>query len=57
MSPLAAILRGLSLLFFVVAVVMLSGCATTDSENLSERPWNSPKSWETGLPSSITEGR
>ena len=36
---------------------MLTGCASTDSENLSERPWNSPKTWETGLPSNINEGR
>jgi hypothetical protein len=42
------------LLFSVGALV--SGCATTDSE-LSARPWNSPKGWEHGLPSSMTEGR
>lgn len=35
----------------------LSGCATTESDNLSARPWDSPKSWENGLPSGMTEGR
>ena len=49
-----------NLLFLVLlaaAVLSLAGCATTDSENLSDRPWNSPKGWETGLPSTINEGR
>ena len=38
-------------------LALLSGCATEDSENASERPWNQPKSWENGLPSGMTEGR
>jgi hypothetical protein len=33
------------------------GCATTDTESMAERPWNSPKNWEHGLPPSILEGR
>jgi hypothetical protein len=45
------------LLILVLAGLGLSGCATTESENVSERPWNTPKSWENGLPSSMTEGR
>ena len=46
-----ALILGAGLLF-------LSGCATTDdSENLSERPWNTPKSWEGGLPTGMMEGR
>lgn len=32
------------------------GC-TTNQENISERPWNTPKSWETGLPSGMIEER
>jgi hypothetical protein len=39
------------------AVFVVTGCATTEPENRSERPWASPKGWETGLPSSINEGR
>jgi hypothetical protein len=45
------------LLVLALTVLALGGCATTDSENRSERPWNSPKGWENGLPSSMTEGR
>jgi len=45
----------LALLFVVLASV--AGCATTDSENVAERPWNAPKNWEYGLPPSMLEGR
>ena len=31
----------------------LGGCASTESENMSERPWNTPQSWENGLPSGM----
>jgi hypothetical protein len=41
----------------VLAGLLVSGCGTTEPENLSARPWNSPNSWEGGLPSSLTEGR
>ncbi len=37
--------------------VFLAGCAHTDPENLSERPWNAPRSWENGLPAGMLEGR
>ncbi|MCC6234715.1 MAG: hypothetical protein IT580_18885 [Verrucomicrobiales bacterium] len=40
----------------VLSLPLLQGCATNE-ENLSERPWNTPRSWETGLPSSMTEER
>ena len=34
------------------------GCKTTgEYENRSERPWNQPKAWETGLPSSLYDRR
>ncbi len=32
---------------------LCAGCATTDNENASERPWNTPKGWETGLPAGM----
>jgi hypothetical protein len=57
MNPFRVNLRWLSLLLLAVAGLLLSGCASPDSDNLSERPWNTPKSWETGFPSSINEGR
>jgi hypothetical protein len=31
-------------------LLFLSGCASTGSENVSERPWNAPQSWEYGVP-------
>ena len=49
--------RAAFFLLLAIAAVVASGCASTESENLSERPWNSPKSWETGLPSGLMEGR
>ena len=46
------------LLLLVLAPFALSACSTTeDSENASVRPWNAPKGWENGLPSTMTEGR
>ena len=50
-------IRWYFLLALVLAMFGLQSCATTDSENLSERPWNTPKGWENGLPSNMTEGR
>jgi hypothetical protein len=41
------------LLLLVLAAVALGGCASTESDNLSERPWNTPQGWENGLPSSM----
>lgn len=46
------------LLAGILLVWGTSGCASTqDAENLSERPWNAPRSWEHGLPSGMFEGR
>ena len=51
-------LRLLALLLLAAAALSLTGCATTDdTENASARPWNSPRGWEYGLPSGLTEGR
>jgi hypothetical protein len=41
------------LLLLALAAVVLSGCASTESENMSERPWNTPQGWENGMPSSM----
>lgn len=46
------------ILFAIAALgsfLLISGCRTEDE--LIGRPWNTPKSWETGLPSAMTEGR
>jgi hypothetical protein len=36
-------------LLLVLMALAVGGCASTESENLSERPWNSPQSWEGGM--------
>jgi hypothetical protein len=51
------LLRGLSFLLLLLMGVVINGCSTTESENESVRPWNTPKSWENGLPAGMTEGR
>jgi len=56
-SSVAQFRRWIFLGLFLGWTLALIGCSTTESENLSDRPWNSPKGWETGLPSSINEGR
>ena len=28
----------------------VSGCSTTEPENASVRPWNTPQGWESGMP-------
>ena len=45
--------KGVALAGIVLALI--SGCRTEDE--LIGRPWNTPKSWESGLPSAMTEGR
>lgn len=40
-----------------LGLLVVAGCKTDDSDLSSERPWNAPKGWETGLPSGLTEGR
>ena len=49
--------RWLLALAFAALVVGGSGCVTTDDDNLSERPWNAPKTWETGVPQGMMQGR
>jgi len=53
------IFKRLALVGLAFALTAFAGCKTTE-EDLSrsnERPWNTPKNWESGLPSSIYEGR
>ncbi len=45
------------LLLLALAALGLTACESTESENASVRPWNAPKGWETGIPSTMTEGR
>jgi outer membrane biogenesis lipoprotein LolB len=43
-------LRWIGLLLLALACLSLTGCGTTraDQVNASERPWNSPTSWQQG---------
>ena len=50
-------MRFFFLILLGASLLALAGCASTESENVSTRPWNSPKGWEGGLPSGMTEGR
>jgi hypothetical protein len=45
---------GMALLLLAVGLTM-SGCATTEAENASARPWNSPAGWEGGMPGGFYE--
>ncbi len=49
--------RGLLLLVTLLGLVGGAAGCRTGGDDLSERPWNTPKSWENGLPSALTEGR
>jgi hypothetical protein len=42
---------------FLVGILLMifSGCASTDPKNRSDRPWASPKSWESGLPGGMDD--
>jgi hypothetical protein len=57
MKFLRANSRWVLALLLGVALAGLSGCASTESDNASTRPWNAPKTWESGLPSTLNEGR
>lgn len=43
-------------LLLVALAGVCAGCKTTE-DDMVERPWNAPKSWETGLPAGMLEGR
>ena len=43
-------LRQALLLLVVLAGFALAGCASTESDNVSARPWNTPQTWENGMP-------
>jgi hypothetical protein len=40
----------LCLLLLGVVLFVVSGCATTEPDNASVRPWNTPQGWEGGAP-------
>jgi hypothetical protein len=47
-----------SWLVLLLAVVGLevAGCSSTESDNMSSRPWNTPEGWQNGgLPANMTQ--
>ena len=57
--PMKPLLRAiLCLLFALFTGLSLTGCKTSEnSDNEASRPWNAPRSWETGLPGFQNERR
>lgn len=47
----------LLLTLFALLLLGASGCASTDPDNASVRPWNSPVGWENGIPSDMYQNR
>lgn len=43
----------LLLMLFALLLLGASGCASTDPDNASVRPWNAPEGWENGIPSGM----
>jgi hypothetical protein len=42
-------------LLALLATLFVGGCASPDNENISARPWNTPKGWENGMPSNLMD--
>ncbi len=42
-------------LLLAAAALAFTGCGTTESDNMSERPWNTPQGWENGLPGGMVD--
>lgn len=47
----------LLLLALLAMAVSFCGCASTDPDNASVRPWNAPQGWENGLGGMETQHR
>ena len=53
MREITSSVRWVCLLLLALAGFALGGCASTESDNMSERPWSTPQGWENGLPSGM----
>jgi hypothetical protein len=49
--------KALLLTFAVLTLAMAAGCASTEQADYDEKPWNAPKSWESGIPQQMMQGR
>lgn len=47
----------LLLMLFAVMLLGAVGCASTEAQNDSVRPWDSPQGWENGIPSGMYQNR
>ena len=47
----------LVLLIAVAGLSSLTGCKTTEGDDLSARPWSQPRGWESGVPGFIQNDR
>ena len=43
----------LLLMLFAVMLLGAVGCASTEPQNASVRPWDAPQGWENGIPSGM----
>jgi len=51
-------MKALRLLLLLATIICtFTACKTTEPDNVSERPWNTQRGWEHGLPSTINQGR
>ncbi len=46
-----------SVLLLVVVAALANGCKSTEPENVSTRPWNSPRGSDSSLPGIYTPNR
>jgi len=52
------LLKNLPCLAILGALLLATGCKNLSNEdNMSERPWNSPRSWEHGVPTGLMPNR
>ena len=49
--------KALLLTFAVLTLAMVAGCASAEQAEYDEKPWNAPKSWESGIPQGMMQGR
>lgn len=49
--------RVLAAAVLLATLLVLTGCATTEPENASSRPWGYRSGYDYGLPAMINEGR
>jgi hypothetical protein len=49
--------KALFLTLAAMTLAMAMGCASAEQADYDEKPWNAPKSWESGIPQGMMQGR